>query len=283
MAEIERAEVVTRDTMMEEIAFPITREELLSEDGLHTGKDALIRKDKDLVLGVIPSKKDIVFYPQLVLWLEESLDTLKLPFVMNEHALIRDGSRLYQEYVIQKSLEDTPDGNDLSPMVLLDSSYATGNSIIEFGTFRLVCSNGAKVRETIQSLKMRSVQGSLGSASREDLKDSLLQFAKVALGYKELAEKPFHPIIEMYLLDESISFAFKKAVIEMLISEGQASLGKDLSKKALLDNPMDVFDSVEPIDQWMFYNILTAVATHKAKTISSRSTAYRKISELFGI
>jgi hypothetical protein len=51
----------------------------------------------------------------------------------------------------------------------------------------------------------------------------------------------------------------------------------------LEEKPKEVFDLSGSMLAWDFYNVLTAVATHKMRTATARVTSYNQIAKVFEI
>lgn len=270
--------------VLSEVGFPCRRDLLYAKDQKDTDCDALVREDTGKILGVIPRVREVLRYDDLMLWLEGAFDELHLPYYLRESKLLGEGKSLYQEWVINLSdaVED-PDGSPIWPMVRLKSSYTGGSTFLDFGTFRQVCSNGAILGEIIKKIVVYCKTKILSTSVAGDIKMSLDGYARVAGLYKNLQEKEMNPLLWQIFMEEALSFAFKKEIINYLLTDQVVSIAENYSKNDLLIHPDQVVQVLKNQDAWFLYNVLTAVATHKLRSVSARSIAYTKISNIFKI
>lgn len=267
-----------------EVSFPIRRERLKSDPAaLDPIKDAVIVESTNKILGVIPRKTDVLLYPDLMDWLANAFTELNLPFNIRESKLTNDGAHLHQEWIVNVDNINDPDGKKMLPTVFMHTGYIGGSTKLEFGTFRLVCSNGAKVGQVITRIVVKPQQSVLTSSIKDDMKMSLDKFARVSDLYKGLNDKEMNPILFKVFMEELFSFEYKKEVIEFMVSDKTIAVSEKYTKNDLLIHPETIVMIQKMQNAWYLYNVLTAVATHKLRTVSARYSTYKNISELFGI
>lgn len=269
---------------LREVSFEIKREPLRTKDGIDPGKDVILRADNNTILGVLGVKKEIIPYAQTVQWVGEAGLKLGLNPQLHTSKLSGEGARLYQEWVLDApGVINDPDGNPINPMMFVESSYAGGSTQFSFGTFRLICTNGAKVTKIFDRIMIKAGAELLTDTIPESIKYMVDRYARVSDMYKKLSEKSFNPLVWQIFMEQAISMALKKELIQYMVTDGIASTPEKYNKRELLVHPEQIVQVQKDVSAWYLYNVLTAIATHKARTVSARSAAYRQISKAFDV
>jgi len=269
----------------QKLSFPVSRQKLVTHSGVKSDRDIAINKDDDEVIGVVRRTHPTVMYSDLLSWLHNELDASQLDYKLRESTLTTS-SDFYQEYVFNQPM-DTPDGKEICPMILVRGSYVNSPIRIDFGTFRFTCSNGIKIGNVVDRIRVRADIGAdfLQSSIRDNLRVSIDKFANVEKLYKKLQdEEVMDPYLRLFLLNEAISTYYKRLVLNQLAEGGVVSLLQDkIKKEDVLQNPDQVYKVQQQMNAWVFYNILTQVATHNARNVNGRTWFYNHISKIFKI
>jgi len=266
----------------EKINFGIEVEQLHTKNGIDTQKDAVIRIDNNVVLGVISRKHIIIPYVEVMDTMLKAFTELGLSFQLNESSLLSHGKSLYQEYVIPEIEIVSPDSQKITPLIMVKASYCGVLLSIEFGTYRWSCANSILIGKSINKIVVRGGTSILHNSVINDLKNSLALFVSVGDLYRELNEKDFSDYLWKLLTVDNENVLFKRAVLTNLDNEG-AIISHGLSTEQMLENPQEAITIENSISAWTFYNVATFSATHETRSVGSRISAYELISKVFGI
>jgi len=268
-----------------DIDFPVARKKLVTDQVFDkTNYEMVTRVDTNKNLGIVRNTFPVFEYTEVMDWLTSEFDKAGLDFKIRD-SVVQGKGDVYQEYLFRKNVE-TPDGSDMSPLVIAKMSYVHVPLEIHFGTYRFTCSNGVMVGDTISKIHIsRKTQDLLKSSIVDDINSSLDRFKKVSELYSDLANKGFERYLELYLLDQYITAGFKKAVLEELQNEGALDILMNKIKKEnfSLDSLSKIYKIKNEIDAWAFYNVVTAVTTHKSRSVGSRLSNFSTVSKIFGV
>lgn len=287
------SKLAERDTgeMMKEIDFPYHVERAVGDDSnLYTTKDVVIRDDEELPLGLISRKRTLIDHKEIAGWVLDELKRTQIPFKLRDYAVNKKGD-VYQEYVFDKGI-DTPDGESMSPMLIAKQSYISTPLEIYMGTYRFVCSNGAMVGNTIESLKVKpnEMNGLLQTSLQNDLEFRLNRFSRVSEIYKDMGGQKFDEVLFQILISEVLPTMLKKQTLQLLADQGLVNIltedtikspdfANETSVKALY-NPTE---SSEALTGFFLYNLLTQITTHRARSATARVMQFNSVSNFFGI
>ena len=269
----------------EEIEFPIRRETAISEKGhLSTSKDVVIHDETDEIIGLVSKKRPNIHYTEIMDWLVDELNNLGHNYKLRESVLDKSWN-FHQEYVIDADV-DAPDGENISPIVFVKASYIGTPMQMEFGTFRYTCSNGAKVGNIIDNIKVsaKEARDLMRHTIRDEIRASLNKFDLVGKQYKELSDSDWNPYLESFILSETIPIMIRKGVLEFLAETGDVNLTVDKLKSSdLKEMGTELYNVVSDQSAWYLYNVITQIATHKSRGASSRKSKFKAVSEFFEI
>lgn len=265
--------------------IPYLREDLVTENPYDSTRYQLIkREDTGYEMGIINNKKVIFPYPEVMDWVIKEFDNSGLKYKLQD-SIVKKNGEMFQQYLFDYEI-DSPDGNDLSPMVIVKSSYVGSPLDMHFGTYRFVCSNGVMVGNTIEKIHVSARETDLLQSSiSADIKKNLEKFDEVAGLYKELQEETFNPYLQSLILNQYITAGYKKAILQELAHTGNIQILKEKIKgKDFTSETQDqLFRIVNEITAWEFYNIVTNVVTRKAKGANSRLSYYNVVSDIFEV
>lgn len=279
------ADSVSLSDAFREVSFPVERRNLVTEDPNQPTEYQMVhRTDTDQDLGVVPSVYPYVKYRDVMKWMVQNFERAGVDYKLRD-SLVQNKGDVYQEYLFDHDV-DTPDGSDMSPLVIAKMSYVRAPLEIYFGTYRFVCSNGVMVGNTIQKIHVSpKVQDLLQSSIRDDIRQSLEKFVKVSNLYTKLQNESFNPFLTQYVLDHYVTAGFKKAVLAELQNAGNIEVLKDkLKQEDFSQGDLDqIYRVVDEITAWDFYNIVTNIATRKSRSVGARFRNYQNVSRVFNI
>lgn len=268
-----------------EIGFPVQRESLISEQTrTASNKDILIRADSGVRVGVVPKTHQIVPYGDIMDWVTSQFDQVGVDYKLRE-SLVTNTGDLYQEYLFDLDVTP-PDGEEISPLVILRGSYTGVPLQVKMGTYRFVCLNGVVVGETIQDMRVsaHNSHSILPSSIKDQINFKFQKFADVATKYSELYAVPFNAYLVPFLASEVLPLLMKKAVFYQMQEDGNIELTVEKLKAANLTGALkELYKVVEEQSAWYLYNVATQYATHQARSVNARITQYQGISQFFGV
>lgn len=268
----------------QKVDFPYDREQLLTMGNLDTRKDAILRTDTNSVLGVVSRGHEILPYGQVMDFMTKTFKELELPIKLLESHLLNNGRTLHQEYLMEGFSINTPDGSEMSPMAIVHAGYDGSYGFISFGTYRHVCLNGACIGNTISKILLKYRSSLLGSSVLDDIIMSTEKFMEVAEKYNEIGGKDFDNYFWKLLPSSELNFTFKKEMLNELQSKKIIEFKEaNYTNGDLEEKPQEIFDVINSMSAWDFYNILTAISTHKMRTATARITSYNQIAKVYDI
>ena len=280
-----RASSISLTQAFQEVSFPIERRNLITEDpNQPTDYQMVHRVDTNYDLGVVPVTYPKVGYRDVMKWMVQNFENAGLDYKLRD-SIVQNKGDVYQEYIFDQDI-DTPDGSEMSPLVIARLSYVHSPLEIFFGSYRFTCSNGVLVGHTVQKIHVGPrVQDLLQSSIKDDIKQSLQKFAEVSNLYSKLDNESFNAYLIPYLLDHYITAGFKKAVLQELANGGNVEVLKDkISQDDFSSGDIEsVINVKDEISAWLFYNIITNIATRKSRSVGARFRNYQNISRVFGI
>jgi hypothetical protein len=88
----------------------------------------------------------------------------------------------------------------------------------------------------------------------------------------------------LYLAEVYLSAGYKKAVLHELERNGNIEVLKDkLRNPDFQGDVSKLYNVLDEITAWEFYNIVTNILTMKARSVGARSSVYHTASKIFGI
>ncbi|MCA1799936.1 MAG: DUF945 domain-containing protein [Actinobacteria bacterium] len=152
--------------------FDVGRERLKMSSGIDTGLDALYREDSGEFLSAVSPKYKVTTHKEANAFAEQLFDRAGLEYEEGHVALDNKCNRFLREFrftnkkfspsggVSSTALDN--DGamkDDHFPTIILRNSYDKSSTLdFMFGGYRLVCSNGLIIGETVYRVKYRHTQ-----------------------------------------------------------------------------------------------------------------------------
>lgn len=279
-------------SVRDDIDFPITRENLISEEtSIGANRDSIIRSDINQTLGIISKRRGMLPYGTVMDWLTDEFTNSNIEFKLVESVVNAKGD-LHQQYLFNTDIEN-PDGESISPMVIARASYIRKPLELLFGTYRFVCSNGAIAGTTFESIEIRGSEISdlMSMSIREDISTNLNNMIIISRKYKELSDRSMDDYFNNFLISETIPIGMKKGILEKFNMDGNINLTLDeagepikLKREHFREGHLGAIFSVNQTKSaWSFYNDLTEMATHRTRSIGSRNYSSTLVSKLFDI
>jgi hypothetical protein len=116
------------------IDFPVSRETQLSETHQFvSGFNRISVPDpgntgKTIPIGEVPVNRPYLPYGETMDWIVREFGEIGVPFKLRTSAIDRRNFSLYQEYIFNQAVAP-PDGEGISPMVLVHGSYTKGSPL----------------------------------------------------------------------------------------------------------------------------------------------------------
>jgi hypothetical protein len=238
------------ESQRELISFPTIREKLKGQSSSLDPELDLIYKPTDhKILGVLPEKQFIVSHVDAVNRVESVLTDLKLEAAtVTDFKLLKNGSKLFAHYRLPMdgySVDSGEEDDTLFPEIILRNGY-DGKTVfgLEYGFWRQVCSNGARVLVMGQKSSRKT---QVGDVDVEVIMNGVKQFVEQIVG------SIYGKVMEM---------TNKSA--ENLPTELRVWLAGHVSDKLLgkYDERIEQED-LATLTQWKLFNIMTWLTTHQ--------------------
>lgn len=229
--------------MNSEFAFSIERQPLYV-DGLDTGKDAIIKKSPHQVLSVVGRGYGLVEHKTAIGVFDSVLRKSYKKEPVRSVILVKDGARSYTTYNVPEKI--VLHGKDVVCIrLILQNSYDETKSMsIMLGGYRLVCSNGLVIGETLVRIVRKHTSGldinSLGDKVKEALEvfktsgKALMDLSTITIVKEEEKED---------MMKQMIQRTFPKTYID-----------------AIKENHEEELQKAKTV--WLFYNVITSWLTH---------------------
>lgn len=280
-----------------EISFHVDREGVLTDEETLINKKAMTRMTEDgkKVLGLVSPKRQIIPYSEMMDWVVGEFQNVGIPFKLQESSIVRKSDDLFQQYLFDMDV-DNPDGQDISPMLILRGSHVGTPLKIDMGTYRFVCANGAIVGKTFKtiSVKAKDIDSLLRYGLRDNIAAGIESMRRISARYHELESEDMYPYFMSMFTSTAVPVSLKKAMFDFLSTNGtiqplteKTVKNQDFLTFKLEDNLIvnrdseSILEIVNPVSAWKLYNDATEISTHSSKNEISRSYFYRTISEVF--
>lgn len=215
-----------------------------------------------------------VYHEELIYMVEEASN--KLPEfgkpTINVQ-LLADGGKLRVEVKFTEVEYDInpnrPGGDIVNPTIDVFSSYDLGWKYGgQFGAYRLICSNGAKVGTIFDSFKKRHLTSLDPMELSTTISSGMIKFSDQTDLWKNWATQKMLPKVYNDMWEELPFSAPEKEKIEMLPEAGT---------KLLLPEALKSGD----LTRWDFFNVVTQYATHEIKSEIRRIEIQPTITRVF--
>jgi len=247
------------DKQRELISFPFHRLplkarelNLAAEYDIDPELDVIWKPSDGKILGVLEQNQYMISHLEAVDRVETALQKMNIQAEVTDFKLLNNGARLFVHYRPEgfvKNIADNRDPDDnIYPELILRNGYDEKTVFgIEWGLWRQVCTNGARVH--IQGERMTK-RISMGDTDIDVLMSRVQTFG----------EKTIHQVwarIQAMILNAdpelpiSTRAWFAEVATHKLLETFDVELAQKKTEKASQD-----------LNEWQIYNIVTAVITH---------------------
>lgn len=288
-------------------AFEVKREDLHSDENNLSSKYKLISvkmpgENEFTRLAEVNANRPFIPYPEAMDWITGQIDAVNVDYKLFRSVIEPKSKALFQQYMLGMDVT-SPDGNSISPMLILRASYQGWRPAMEIhvGTFRFVCSNGAIVSagnvsgfrmncHNWSSLRQTGISNQIGKVL-EDLD-------KVSEMYGNLDQISLSDKYADIFSTKAFSISLRKKVLAELERDGvievnkESDDGRKLEQKASLLEEIDlkperVAESLSVIEDrklWDVYNVFTNTTTmgslHSGRFIADSQKINKVFSKL---
>ncbi|MDR1147607.1 MAG: DUF945 domain-containing protein [Spirochaetaceae bacterium] len=266
------------------IDFPVSRETQFSETRQFVSGFSRISvpdpssAGKFIPVGEVPVTRPHLPYGETMDWIVKEFEEIGIPFKLRVSAIDRRNFNLYQEYIFDQAVAP-PDGEGISPMVLVHGSYVKGSPLVLYlGTYRFVCSNGAIVSaggKTHLSVNTRNWGNLQSQGFHDDFRAALDHYSDVGAFYARLNDVPFSETAEEIFKPKLIPFCMRKKVIGQLEEDGAVSLNIESDNqdgeryKSIKEEDFSTPGLIAvngDISTWDVYNRFTSIGSRLSST-----------------
>ena len=228
-----------------------------NKPNLAPGYKAIVDSNTGKVFSIVSKDYKIIRH-------EQAIEHIKSIIARNDHLgkyhnevnFYNAGGRMRCTFTFPGISAEIQKGDVVKLQLHLFNSYDLAWSFtIIFGAFRLVCTNGLVIGNTIFHIKKRHVYELDDLNIRKNIATATKQFEKQAGKWMNLAQIPLHPTTYEKVMK---SMKFGKGTTE----EIRQRVDRDASGYNNEDFPV--------ISLWAFYNVLTWYITHRAVSLNHR-------------
>ena len=257
--------------------FKVKREELKRADGTDTEYDAIYRASDGKQLSVVSRGYQLITHDKAMDFVFGELDKAGLVWEEKRCELTNEGKRLLHEITFPGYEFDIPGDNSGSvPSLKTRNSIDRSRSFtLDFGTWRLVCSNGASVGTKLwyvsqihymDQIKFDEIGPQIGPRIEETISFVKTNAARLL---NESAKKYMKDLLRtMPALFLSMTAG---ELAEWFTFEMKMKGGIEVPTKAKVKKAMDAYQ---------LFQVLTAVATHRIRSAGKRQKVDAQISRL---
>ena len=296
---------ITKQEAKSNVSYSIELEKAVSDvTGVGVNKKAVFRTDAGddgntkLLLGLVPESRNIIPYSEVTDWICNELDTAKVEYKILDSTVYGKRYGMQQRYLLEGAISN-PDGYNLSPMLIVNSSYVGVPVALEMGTYRFICSNGAVVGGNVfERTKISARQlNDFGKLTVGDvIHRGLTRIVALTERYQELADEDYSSYLGAFLNCSDVDVEFKKNLIKYLYNTMFASPLTDRTLKnedfihsyirdgKIYDGdstPIIEIDTNKTKSAWELYNDATYLASHESSTIHIQNRMNHQISKVF--
>lgn len=263
------------------INFNYSREPLLTEiSNSLVGMDAIRNVSDQKVLGVFKSSQYICSHTQAVDKVESAFEEMNITPEVTDFNLLKNGANLYVHYRLPEALgidlgENIPGvpGSDvLIPEIILRNSYDGKTTFgLEYGLFRLVCSNG-----------MRTLVLGNKSTAKQFIGD--VDVAVIVAGLREFCETMLVNLkVRITAMVANTAPELHEKVREFVVSHWSNKL-ISVWDSQIEYAQQEAAEAEKPgISEWAYFNSCTFIASHMMHSYARRRYTEMQLAKQFGL
>lgn len=163
--------------VFDEINFPVEFQRLTTENGKVINKKAVVRTDKNIVLGVVGDKYRLIPHSEVLKQIEE---TLPIGLNTRKVEITDDGAFMFARYESPKIKSVQPRKGDIVSFgIEIFNSYNGKTGVgMRMIARRLICENGMTVPRSISSVSVRHMSNCNIIKAREEFNKKIELFMK---------------------------------------------------------------------------------------------------------
>lgn len=234
------------------------------------GRFAIVDQNNGNVFNVCTEAYRPVYHELIIKNVEEAADAMpQFGKPVIDIKLLNDGARMKVNIMFPEVDYQVKAGDILHPTSDIKTSYDLfWKYVVDFGAYRLVCSNGLKVGEVFESFKKRHLTGLDPNILSDTLNSGMLKFDEQTQLWQRWSETKVLDGIYEELWAELPFSKPEREKIENLKAAGTGTL----LLPALKSGELDMYE---------FYNVVTQYATHEVGSEMRKIEIGPKITAVF--
>lgn len=224
-------------------------------------RKAIVRPDTGECLAVVSQQYRLVHNKEIASRADELIDTYFPEFgpYTLKNIVIGNGRRFFREYRFTDVRFAVSPGDYINPTVRFGNSYDGSMGFqIDFGAFRLVCSNGLVVGKQFFRCRKLHKQSLEIAKDFNELKTAMERFSDQVGLWQGWVD---HPVPEKEKTE---------IIEEMQFSQKHTEMAENNFLEAEARNGM--------VTRWVMFNILTSIITHKLKSEQHKQSLQARLS-----
>lgn len=280
-------EVTFRDR--KDYEFDVTRERLRLSSGTDTNLDAIVNAETGEFISAVSPKYKITTHKAANEIAESILGQAQVDYEEGHVAIDKGGARFFRELRIpsmkfnQGSIDSTAldsgkELDELIPTIIIKNSYDRSSSLeFRFGAYRMVCSNGmvSPVQEIGRFNYRHTAQPDTYKISQL-LKE---QLDKNIYGFKALYERLNGEAAQPYLKALLAKHVINAKVGKILQDEFAGLIEVNFNEQGQIEHAR----ASKELSAYALMNVMTEVATHRARKYTRSLGMQEKIADVFQI
>jgi len=268
--------------------FSVKREKLYRKDRTDTRHDALYRKDDRSQLSVVSRDYKLITHRQVVDFVHHTLRDLDIKYKVNRSEIASNGAKMFHviKFRGNSTALDAKKKDECIPTITVKNSYdkSTGCDI-DYGGYRLVCSNGLVVGVSIEKIHVIHF-------GKEDVNEQFLVFrdklvkgiVRTVEGLKVNFERLNHESGKSYFEKMLFLETFAKKYREEMVARMFPFVNVEYEKNEETGREEPAgFKLKQEFSAYLLYCILTEISTHKAATVLAKHRMERLIADQFEV
>ncbi len=280
--------------------FSVKRERLNRKDGNDTRYDALYRRDDGSQLSVVSRDYKLITHRQVIDFVHHALRDYGIKYKVQKSEVASNGAKMFHvikfpDYKFNAAgdgrgkntaLDGKKNKDEYIPTLIVRNSYdKTSRCDIDYGGYRVVCSNGMVVGVRIERVNIIHFGKEDVEKEFEELREPLINgILKTVDGLKGNFERLNHESGEDYfeklLYFEALAKKYKKEMLARMFPFVDVEYEKD--EETGKDEPVG-FKVKQQFSAYLLYCIMTGIATHMTKTVLAKHRMNELIAEQFKV
>lgn len=227
--------------------FDVEKQPIFLQNGTQVeGKSALVRLDTNKPIGIVGTLYEVLNDKNLIAYVTDVLDSLKIEHKVRQHNIIKGGSRTITEIDLPNINIKAAKKDDtlLFRLHVTNSFDCTTSAKITAGCYRLICKNGMVIGKADISVGYKHLSGIT---------------SKVTDLYNNYIISKSKDVQKQLTVLQNIKFKSSLDMIELI--EKENFLGKRYAENVV--EALDDSSTPKDLSGWQMYNAYTYVISHK--------------------